>query len=62
MAEIYVPTENYRRIAEAIAELTPCPSHGCITADQVKIILGEVGNIWPESIRCDADRALGARS
>jgi hypothetical protein len=58
MAEIYVPTVNYRRAAEAIAALMPCPAHGVVTADQVKIALGEAGNIWPESIRCDADRAL----
>jgi hypothetical protein len=60
MAEIYVPTENYRRAAEAIAALTPCPVHGVITADQVKIALGEVGNIWPESIRGDADVTVSA--
>jgi hypothetical protein len=49
MAEIYVSTENYRRAAEAIAALEPCPFQGRITADQVKIALGEVGNIWPAS-------------
>ena len=58
MAEIYVSTEIYQRAAEAIAALTPCPFHGCITTDQVKIALGEAGNIWPESIRGDADRAV----
>jgi hypothetical protein len=58
MAEIYVSTENYRSAAEAIAGLEPCPVHGDITADQVKIAIGEAGNIWPESIRGDADRAI----
>ena len=58
MAEIYIATARENRIAEAIAALTPCPFHGRITPDQVKIVLGEVGNIWPESIRGDADRAI----
>jgi hypothetical protein len=58
MAEIYIATARENRLAKAIAALTPCPFHGCITADQVKIVLGEVGNIWPESIRNDADRAI----
>jgi hypothetical protein len=55
MAETYVPTENFRRAAEAIAVLEPCPFHGRITTDQVKIVLGEVGNIWPRSIVDDAE-------
>lgn len=58
MAEIYIATARENRIAEAIAALTPCPFHGYITADQVKMVLGEVGNIWPESIRGDVDRAV----
>jgi len=58
MTEIYIATARENRIAEAIAALEPCPFHGCITSDQVKIVLGEVGDIWPESIRCDADRAI----
>ena len=51
MAEIYIATAREARIAKAIAALEPCPVHGCITTDQVKIVLGEVGNIWPASIR-----------
>jgi hypothetical protein len=58
MAEIYIATARENRIAEAIAALEPCPFRGRITTDQVKIVLGEVGNIWPESIRSDADRAI----
>jgi hypothetical protein len=58
MAEIYIPTGNYRRAADAIAALEPCPVHGVITADQVKIALGEAGNIWPESIRSAVDPAI----
>jgi hypothetical protein len=58
MAEIYIATARENRIAKAISALMPCPFHGRITADQVKIVLGEVGNIWPQSIRLDADRAI----
>jgi hypothetical protein len=52
MAEIYIPTEQYRAAANAIAALTG------IDNDDVKIILGEEGNIWLESIRGDADRTI----
>jgi hypothetical protein len=58
MAEIYIATARENRIAEALAVLEPCPVHGRITTDQVKIVLGEVGNIWPETIRGDADHAI----
>ena len=52
MAEIYIPTEQYRAAVKAVAALTG------IDTDDVKIALGEEANIWPESIRCDADRAI----
>jgi hypothetical protein len=50
MAEIYIPTEQYRAAVNAIAAITG------IDTDEVKITLGEEANIWPESIRRDADR------
>lgn len=53
MAEIYIATARENRIAEAIAALEPCAIHGRITVDQVKIVLGEVGDIWPASIKRD---------
>ena len=56
MAEIYIPTARENRIAEAIAALEPCPVHGRITTDQVKIVLGEVGNIWPAAVKRDRRR------
>jgi hypothetical protein len=45
MTEIYVPTEAYRAAVNAIAAKTG------IEADEIKIALGEHGNIWPETIR-----------
>ena len=37
--------------------LDPCPFAGKVTADQVKIVLGNVANIWPASIAMDAAHA-----
>jgi hypothetical protein len=51
MAEIYIATARENRIAEALAALKPCRFHGRITTDQVKIVMGEVGNFWPDSIK-----------
>jgi hypothetical protein len=44
MAEIYIPTEQYRAVVNAIAAMT------LIDPDEIKIALGEEGNIWPASI------------
>jgi 3-oxoacyl-[acyl-carrier-protein] synthase III len=44
MAEIYVPTEAYRAAVNAIAAKTG------VDPDEIKITLGEAGNIWPASI------------
>lgn len=45
-----VNTEPFRATAEAIACLRPCPIEGRVTADQVKVLLGELLDIWPASI------------
>ncbi len=50
MAEIYIPTEQYRAAVNAIAALTG------VDTDDVKIALGEEGNIWPASIKSDRQR------
>lgn len=47
MAEIYIPTEQYRAAVSAIAAMTD------LDPDKIKIALGEEGNIWPASIECD---------
>jgi hypothetical protein len=51
MTDVYIGSERFERIAEAIAALEPCPFFGVLTADQVKMALGEHGDIWPDSIR-----------
>ena len=45
MAEIYIQTEQYRTAVNAIAARTG------IDPDEIKIALGEEGNIWPASIQ-----------
>ncbi len=52
--EIYLETSRLNQMAEAIAALEPCPFTGKVTADQVKLVLGERGNVWPLSILPDA--------
>jgi hypothetical protein len=47
MAEIYIPTKQYRAAVNAIATITG------IDTDEVKITLGEEANIWPASIKRD---------
>ena len=53
MAEMYIPTEQYRAAVEAIADLTG------IDSDEIKITLGEVGNIWPMSIQSNEGYSNG---
>jgi hypothetical protein len=48
MVEIYIPNDQYNAAVNAIAALTGTDT------DDVKIALGEEGNIWPASIRGDA--------
>ena len=51
MKEIYLPDQAFHTLAEKIANLEPCPFAGRLTADQVKIVLSESDEIWPEGIR-----------
>jgi hypothetical protein len=55
--DFYLPTEKYNALAEALANLEPCPVRGVITADQIKIVLGERADIWPASIAADKEAA-----
>jgi hypothetical protein len=48
---VYIENELFDRIASTIVALEPCEFVGRVTVDQIKIVLGEVGDIWPESIR-----------
>lgn len=55
MSAIYIETARYQRAVAAIAALEHCMFEGVVTADQVKVVLGEIGDIWPESIRGEDD-------
>lgn len=52
--EVYIENARLNQMAKAIAALEPCPFTGRVTADQIKVVLGEKGNIWPASILPDA--------
>lgn len=45
------------RAAEKIAALKPCPFAGIVTVDQVKTALGELLDVWPDSIADDCELA-----
>ena len=36
---------------ERLADLEPCPVRGVVTANEIKICIGEHGDIWPAEIR-----------
>jgi hypothetical protein len=50
----FIENGTLDRAARAIAALGPCPFAGVVTADQVKLALGECLDIWPDTIapRC----------
>jgi hypothetical protein len=45
MAEIYIPTEQYRAAVNAIAALAN------VDPDEIKVALGEHCDIWPSNIQ-----------
>lgn len=49
----YFKTKSYNSAMEVVASLKPCTFAGKVTADQVKIALGEHLDIWPASIADD---------
>ncbi|WP_213285928.1 hypothetical protein [Bradyrhizobium sp. sGM-13] len=51
--EIFLNDDQYTRLVERLANLEPCPFAGKITPDQIKIALGEAGDIWPAEIYGD---------
>jgi cytochrome c-type biogenesis protein CcmH/NrfG len=50
MAEIYIPTEQYRSAVAAFAAAMG------IEPDDIKTTLGEAFNVWPASIKRDRRR------
>ena len=50
---IYFETAALNRFAKTVVELKPCPFEGRVTAEQVKVALGEFLDAWPASIADD---------
>ncbi len=55
MTDLYVDTETYRRLVAALAVLEADFWKGDLET-QVIITLGEIGGIWPESIREEGEQ------
>lgn len=55
----YISNDTYRALVEALLKPEPCPFTGDVETDQIKLILGEVGGVWPERIR-PADEMVAA--
>lgn len=49
-------TDDWQKLVTELANIKPCPFAGRVTEDQIKIVLGEHGNIWPRSIEDDVRR------
>ena len=50
--ERFLPTAEYDALADRLADIIrPCPVRGVVTANEIKIAIGEVMNLWPESLR-----------
>lgn len=57
MPETHIPDTDYAALVAALLNVPPCPMTGRVTENEIKIVLGEIGDVWPESIRADAGRA-----
>lgn len=47
---IFVDDRRYDALVQALLNLPPCAVTGEVTDNEIKVALGEVGNIWPASI------------
>ncbi len=43
--------DRIERLAHHLAHIAPCPACGAMTDNEIKVALGEAGNIWPNHIR-----------
>jgi hypothetical protein len=53
----YKSDSRYSRLVRALVNPEPCPVTGMVTDNEIKVILGEIGDIWPESIQADVAAA-----
>lgn len=55
MGAVYLESEAYGRLIDALLHVELDPFSGKVERDGVVMALGEFGDIWPESIREDAE-------
>ena len=48
----YLPEAEYRALVAALVD--PIPTPGCDRCDAVIEALGEIGDVWPDTIKVDA--------
>ena len=46
----YLDNDTYTRLVDALLNVQPSAFTGTVTADEIKITLGEIGDLWPASI------------
>lgn len=56
MGAVYLRSDAYDRLIDALLHVEPDAFSGKADSDGMKLALGEFGDIWPESIREDAER------
>lgn len=50
-SEHYLDDATYARLVDAILNAEPCAWSGKVEKDQIMLVLGEVGDIWPKVIQ-----------
>lgn len=55
MRAVYLESEAYNRLVDALLHVETDVFSGKVDSDGIKLTLGEFGEIWPESIREDAE-------
>jgi hypothetical protein len=55
----YLDDKTYARLIDALLNVEPDVVTGRVEADGIKIALGEIGDIWPSTIRADAALSAG---
>jgi hypothetical protein len=53
--EIYIEDDQYDRLVAALLTLQPSPVTGEVGPDEVKIALGEIGDIWPARVEAETE-------
>jgi hypothetical protein len=57
MVLINLDDERYARLVAALTNVQPSPVTGMVTENEIKIALGEHGDIWPKGDEKELHRA-----